>query len=152
MELSSTPATSDDAALLTTSCSVETLLAKAEDLLTKCQYELAGRFYERALEIEPTNLTALDGLGSLLLEIGELDAAREVLIRSVRLAPERGAEKYLNLAQLLNGLDAIACFRKAIELLITERATLVAEVRLSFSSSTALIDIHKLRKVATQKG
>jgi len=35
--------------------------------------------------------------------------------------------KYLNLAQLLNGLDAIKCFHKGIELLIAHRAATLAE-------------------------
>jgi len=35
--------------------------------------------------------------------------------------------KYLNLAQLLNGLDAIKCFHKGIELLLAHRAATLAE-------------------------
>ena len=109
------------------SFSVSELLKKAESLFAECQFELAMKFYQRVLEIEPNNIQGLDGMGSLLLECGELDNAKEALIRSIRLAPESGAMKYLNLAQLLNGLDAIKCYHKGIELLIAHRAAVLVE-------------------------
>ncbi|KAL6051579.1 Tetratricopeptide repeat domain containing protein [Balamuthia mandrillaris] len=102
--------------------SVEDLLRKAEDLLGQCQWELAQKFYTKALELAPENAQALAGLGGLMLEAGELEVAQELLTRSVALEPDRDPEKYFNLAQLLVGLDSITCFSRGIQLLIAQRA------------------------------
>ena len=44
------------------------------------QYELAKTFCERAIEQEPTHLKALETCGVIAIELGELEAAKEVEI------------------------------------------------------------------------
>ena len=79
--------------------------------------------YRQALELEPTNGPALGNLGNMLLEVGQLDEASEVLERVVALSHPQEvefAEHLLNLGNVRKeqgSLDqAITCFRRATEL------------------------------------
>lgn len=58
--------------------STESLLEKAQSLIIQCDYELAVRFIHRALEQDPKNAEAKEMLGISLLEMGDLEAAKEV--------------------------------------------------------------------------
>lgn len=58
--------------------STASLLEKAQSLIVQCDYELAVRFIRRALEQDPKNAEAKEMLGVSLLELGELDSAKEV--------------------------------------------------------------------------
>ncbi|KAI0833481.1 hypothetical protein BC628DRAFT_1406501 [Trametes gibbosa] len=53
------------------------LLEKAQELIVRCEYELAGRFANRVLEREPGNVEAKEMLGITQLEMGELEAAKD---------------------------------------------------------------------------
>eukprot|EP01087_Luapelamoeba_hula_P010208 TRINITY_DN2697_c0_g2_i1.p1 TRINITY_DN2697_c0_g2~~TRINITY_DN2697_c0_g2_i1.p1 ORF type:complete len:384 (-),score=94.53 TRINITY_DN2697_c0_g2_i1:42-1193(-) len=114
-------------ALLSTASSVDDLLNKADDMFQRCEYTICGKLYESVIQVDNTNLRATDGIANLLMEIGEVDAAREAFVRSVRLAPDSGPHKYLNLGQLLKGLEAIACYKKAVVMLSAERAAYTVE-------------------------
>ncbi len=39
------------------------LISKAEDLLSRYEFELARKFYQRALEQDPQNVQAMCGIG-----------------------------------------------------------------------------------------
>lgn len=54
------------------------LIAKAQDLITQCDYDLALRFIRRALDQEPTNPDAREVLGIIEIERGELENAQKV--------------------------------------------------------------------------
>lgn len=54
------------------------LLAKADDLLAAYDFDLCRQFCERALQLEPNNVTALEMLGSAELETGLVEEATEV--------------------------------------------------------------------------
>ncbi|KAH9850375.1 hypothetical protein C2E23DRAFT_836255 [Lenzites betulinus] len=56
---------------------ISQLLEKAQELIVRCDYELAGRFAKRVLEREPANVEAKEMLGVTQLETGELEAAKE---------------------------------------------------------------------------
>lgn len=58
--------------------SISSLLEKAQELIVQCDYELAGRFVQRVLERSPEHAEALEMMGVVQLETGELDAARKV--------------------------------------------------------------------------
>lgn len=73
-----TPALQSSSTKPTKTPSIPALLEKAQELLTQCDYEFALRFVKRALEQQPNNVEAKEMLGVCLLEIGELDDAREV--------------------------------------------------------------------------
>ena len=42
------------------------------------EFEMAQKFCQRALELEPDNVQALETCGTLLLELGELESAKHV--------------------------------------------------------------------------
>ena len=62
----------------TTPYTVDDLLTRAEECMDSFQLELACKFCERALEIDPSSVRVLDTLGPLLLETGETDRAIEI--------------------------------------------------------------------------
>lgn len=56
----------------------EALLVRAEELLGSCDFELARRFVERALERRPSDAKALELLATIELEFDQSDSAKEV--------------------------------------------------------------------------
>ncbi|KAI0775219.1 TPR-like protein [Trametes elegans] len=98
------PATEHTAEPATAPPPVRSLLEKAQELIVRCEYELAGRFARRVLEREPANADAKEVLGVSLLETGELDAAKEAFLSLI--PPHPGApatpppSAHLYLAQL----------------------------------------------------
>lgn len=99
------------------SYSIDDILDKVEEYIDTFQYELAQKFCQRALEMDNDNIRALETSGFLLLELGNMDAAKNCFGRVVELEPESGHSKYMYLGQLLTGIDAIKCFQKGIELM-----------------------------------
>ncbi|OWF34891.1 probable assembly chaperone of rpl4 [Mizuhopecten yessoensis] len=100
--------------------SVEQLLEKAEDCIDRFEYELAQKFCQRALEMEPDSILALETTGSLLLELGNQEAAKQCFGRAVEVCPNQGHSKYMYLGQLFEGAQAVQCFQKGIELMMKE--------------------------------
>ena len=60
------------------SYSVDDLMQKVDECIDSFQLELACKFCEKALQIEPNNVHVLDTLGPLLLEIGDTDKAIDI--------------------------------------------------------------------------
>jgi Flp pilus assembly protein TadD len=58
--------------------SITSLVEKAQSLIEQCDYELAHRFIRRILEQQPANVESKEMLGVVLLEIGEIQGAKEV--------------------------------------------------------------------------
>jgi len=100
--------------------SIEDVLDKACSLMDEYNYELAQKFCQRALEIDADNVRALEVTASLLLESGQVESAKHCLGRSITVAPESGHSKYLSLAQLMDGEEALSLYRKGIELLLKQ--------------------------------
>ncbi|KAJ7985645.1 hypothetical protein DPEC_G00354210 [Dallia pectoralis] len=57
---------------------VEQLLEKTEECMDSLEFEMAGRFCQRALEVEPDNLFTLDLLGHIHSELGDMQKAKEI--------------------------------------------------------------------------
>ena len=73
--------------------SISSLLSKAQDLIVQCDYPLARKFTERVLAREDAtsaeNNQAREMLAVILLEIGDVDGAKDVRRRfRVALATE----------------------------------------------------------------
>ncbi|KAK2177144.1 hypothetical protein NP493_616g01012 [Ridgeia piscesae] len=100
---------------------VSQLLAKAEEYIDTFEFEMAQKFCQRALELEPDNVQALETSGTLLLELGELDSARHCFGRAIEVSPDDGYSKFMNMGQLLGGADAIKCFGRGLELMMKEQ-------------------------------
>ncbi len=58
--------------------SVSALLEKTQALIVQCDYNLANKFVRRVLERDSNNAEAKEMLGVIQLEIGELEAAKQV--------------------------------------------------------------------------
>ena len=58
--------------------STASLLAKAQSLIEQCDYDLALRFINRILDLDPNNAEAKEMLGVALLETGEIEGAKQV--------------------------------------------------------------------------
>ncbi|XP_071138790.1 uncharacterized protein [Mytilus edulis] len=101
--------------------SVDQLLDKAEDCINRFEYEIAQKFCQRALEIEADNIRALETTGTLLLELGNPESAKQCFGRVVEISPDKGHEKYMYLGQLFEGAQAVECYQKGIELMLKEK-------------------------------
>ncbi|KAK3741305.1 hypothetical protein RRG08_034350 [Elysia crispata] len=101
--------------------SIEKLLDKAEQLIDEFNYELAQKFCQRALEMEPDNVRALETSSSLLLELGDMESAKHCLGRAVQVCPEIGFSKYMTLGQLMEGATAVQCYQKGVEMMLAEK-------------------------------
>lgn len=101
--------------------SVEQLLEKAEEYLDTYEYEMAQKFCQRALQLEPDNVGALETSGNLLAELGDSDGARRCFGRAITVCPEEGFSKYMYMGQLHEGLESVQFFQKGVELMIKER-------------------------------
>ena len=88
--------------------SIEELLEKASGLLDECQFELAEKFCQRALEISGDHPQALEMSANLLIERGEVEKAQHCLGRAITVQPEIGSSKYLTAAQLFSGAESRA--------------------------------------------
>lgn len=106
------------------SLSVEELLAAAQEQMDSFQYEAAQTLCRTALQKEPDNVVVLETSASLCLEVGNLDGARHCLGRAITLQPESGHEKYMSMAQLMEGREALQCYQKGIEIITNKISSL----------------------------
>lgn len=86
------------------------------------QYELekAFQYAKKALEIDPKNLHALDTMASIQMEMGNVDSAKNLYQKLVDLSPDDGFSKYMCLAQLSSGIEAVNYYKKGVELMLVE--------------------------------
>ena len=96
---------------------VEGLVEQGNNALSKLQPELAVKFFQRARAIRPDDTNVMDALADVHLQLGDQEEALELLLMSKSLAPEANPFKWLYLAQLQNGLDAVTTYSKAISIL-----------------------------------
>ena len=55
-----------------------TIILQVDECLDKFNFDLAVKFCEKALEIEPDNVEVLEVAGAVYLETGETDKAKTV--------------------------------------------------------------------------
>lgn len=92
-------------------------LALADFHLESCQLKLALKYTKKALKIDSKCNEALELHGILLFETDNPKGAIKYLQRAVEIYPNDGFTKYLYLGDLLSGIDAVNCFKKAIQLI-----------------------------------
>jgi len=102
--------------------SANQLLEKAEELAETYNPELAQKFYERGLQVDPTHTALMDSYAQFLLDLDDFERAKELLLKSIELSPEDNWIKYMNLGQLLQGSEAFRCYNKGIELMFNRRS------------------------------
>jgi hypothetical protein len=71
-------------------------------------------------QAQPSNLEAIDALGELLLEVGDVENATKMLRMSIQLAPDINSGKYMYLGQTLEGADAVESFEQGIAIMERE--------------------------------
>jgi len=94
---------------------------QAEDCLEQFDYEGAVQVYRNALRQHANDPVILDALGDTLLQMGEVNQARQTLSISIKLAPEVGAAKYMNMGQILYGKESLRHYEKGLELLMRDK-------------------------------
>lgn len=99
--------------------SVLQLLEKTEECMDSFDFEMAGLFCRRALDVEPNNLQALDMLGHICSELGDTQKAKEVFLRAVELSPDVGHSKYMYLGQIHSGQEAVDYYSRGIQVLLS---------------------------------
>lgn len=102
--------------------SLDELLGKASELLDECQFELAEKFCQRALEMNADHPQALEMCANLLLERGEVEKAQHCLGRAITVQPDSGFSKYLTAGQLFTGISSRDLYLKGVELLLAAPA------------------------------
>ncbi|KAI8057792.1 hypothetical protein BDF22DRAFT_616155 [Syncephalis plumigaleata] len=99
---------------------VEELLSKVQGYIEECETELAFQCCQHALDLAPENVEVVNASAVVATELGLLDEAHELWLRSVELEPNKGHEKYLCLGQLSVGPDALQYYEKAVERMAAE--------------------------------
>uniref|UniRef100_UPI0037E78378 uncharacterized protein n=1 Tax=Semicossyphus pulcher TaxID=241346 RepID=UPI0037E78378 len=97
--------------------SVQQLLEKTEECMDSFDFETAGLFCQRALDVESTNLRALDMLGHICSELGDTQKAKGIFLRAVELSPDVGHSKYMYLGQIHSGQEAVDFYTRGIQVL-----------------------------------
>ncbi|CAG0916401.1 unnamed protein product [Notodromas monacha] len=100
--------------------STAALLKKVNECLDAFQYELAKKFSQRSVESDPNNLEALEMHAVVLTECGDVDGAKVFYEKTIALKPDEGYSKYLGHAQLVDGIESLNSYSKAI--LLMEKA------------------------------
>ncbi|XP_030606092.1 probable assembly chaperone of rpl4 [Archocentrus centrarchus] len=98
--------------------SVQQLLQKTEECMDSFDFEMAGLFCQRALDVEPTNLQVLDMLGHIYSELGDTQKAKEAFLHAVALSPDVGHGKYMYLGQIHTGQEAVDYYTRGIHVLL----------------------------------
>lgn len=92
----------------------ESLLHKGLELVASGQEELGVRFFRRGLEKEPDHVELLRVLGETLVDLEQVEEAKESFLKCARLQPEEGG-LWMYLGQLEEGKGALAYFEKGVK-------------------------------------
>lgn len=95
----------------------DALLRHAHRYAERGEAERALRLFIKILETDPDRTDVLDASAELLAELGDVDGAKDLLLRSVELRPEVGSAKYVLMGHLEHGARAVECFQKGYDLL-----------------------------------
>ncbi|KAF8656253.1 hypothetical protein AX16_002689 [Volvariella volvacea WC 439] len=110
----------------TPSPSVPALLEKAQSLIVQCDFDLAEKFAQRILELQPSNAEAKEMMGVIKLEQGEMEAAKQAFLSLIPPSPDAPSppppSAHLYLAQLCDDEPRLALqhYQAAIEILVLQ--------------------------------
>ncbi|XP_038125408.1 probable assembly chaperone of rpl4 [Cyprinodon tularosa] len=99
--------------------SVQQLLEKTQEYMDSFDFEMASLFCQRALDVDSNNLQALDLLGNICSELGDMEKAKSVFLRAIDLSPDVGHSKYMYLGQIHTGLEAVDYYTSGIQVLLS---------------------------------
>ena len=89
------------------SMSIEDLLTKAQECIDTFNYEEAHFICQEVLKRDADHVSGLETFGNLCAEIQNFEAAMHCYGRAITLMPNEGHSKYLAMAQLMNGTEAV---------------------------------------------
>ncbi|CAL4098791.1 unnamed protein product, partial [Meganyctiphanes norvegica] len=107
--------------------SIEEIIEKVGENIDQFQYTSAQVFCQEALRRDPDHVAALEASAKLCLEVDNIDGARQCLGRAITVQPESGYSKYVTMAQLMSGKEALQCYMKGTQLLQAQIAKLLHE-------------------------
>eukprot|EP01104_Vermistella_antarctica_P013840 TRINITY_DN425_c2_g1_i1.p1 TRINITY_DN425_c2_g1~~TRINITY_DN425_c2_g1_i1.p1 ORF type:complete len:412 (-),score=138.88 TRINITY_DN425_c2_g1_i1:1729-2964(-) len=93
---------------------------KASSLVDTFQFDLAAKFYEKALNLEPQNTDVMFLLASADLELGRLHQAQQLLARAIELSPNKGAQKFMLFGQFVSCEESLKYYEKGLEIMRNE--------------------------------
>lgn len=98
----------------------EDLLNKVDEYLDTFEYELALKFCEKAIALEPGSLKVIETSACVYAETGDAEASKKYFSKAVELNPDKGHEKYMYLGQMSAGEEAKKWYLKGIEIMKKE--------------------------------
>jgi len=99
------------------------LLNKVEEYIDTFDYELALKFCEKAIEMEPGDAKVIETSAYVYAEAGDIEKAKEYFLKAVNMSAETGHEKYMYLGQMSEGDEAKKWYLKGIEIMKNELET-----------------------------
>ena len=103
---------------------LKALLEQAQSCADSLAFDEALEHCRAALELDPDNVAALDGMGEACVQLGDIETARQVLERSVALAPDGDPGRYMNLGQMSEGEESLRWYTSGVQRLRAERSAL----------------------------
>jgi tetratricopeptide (TPR) repeat protein len=100
---------------------VNELIEKGNDALSRLELEDALEYFDRAHKLSPNDTNIIDALADVHLQLGDHDAALQLLHISTTMAPTENPSKWFYLAQLQSGHDALSNYQRGIDLLTQRR-------------------------------
>ena len=101
--------------------SVDQLIAMATHAQDTGHVDAACNFYEVALQKMPHHIDVLEAYAEVLLHYkNQPDRARQMLQHAIEVSPNQGYVKFLNLAQLSKGHEALKLYEAAVNILKRE--------------------------------
>ena len=120
----STTATNNSNNNKPTTFTSDDLVSQGNIALSSMQFELAVKFFKRALQMTPTDTSIMDSLAEVQMQLGETYEAEQLFKQSISLEPTRNPYKWCYLAQLQSGKEALNSYMKAAEIMTTHITTL----------------------------
>jgi tetratricopeptide (TPR) repeat protein len=100
---------------------LHTILSLAQSALDMGQIPAACEFYEVGLAQYPNSAEIFEAYAEIMMHfVQDADRARQMLQHAINVCPNEGHVKYLNMAQLVTGREALDCYRRAYEILVNE--------------------------------
>ena len=95
----------------------EDLLAKVEEYINTFDYDLALKFCEKAIELDPDNAKVIETSACVCAEAGDMERSKKYFLKAVEMNPDKGHEKYMYLGQMSGGAEAKKWYLKGIEIM-----------------------------------
>jgi tetratricopeptide (TPR) repeat protein len=96
-------------------------MALAQNAIDEGNIKAGCEFYEAALHRAPNHGEVLEAYGEIMLHyVQNFQRAEQLLRHSITVAPNEGYIKYMNLAQLLQGQEALKCYQQAYNIMKQE--------------------------------